>query len=443
MNEVKSPFLKHADFMFLDILILECLYLVLAKTMIRKAQWIRFGVHEEVAFLIPFTIIILFFLHNFYRDIIRRPFYREIISSVAYMSCISIVIMAFLYFTKGGYLYSRKLFGTFYATGICVLICTHKIYKKFVIKHIKKVKCVYVCQNPVSPKEIEDIQKQDMSIEIDHVFKSPIDKEEFNEYRNAHTVDAVIMDTNQDEEDYFMDSGLPVYIRIDTLFDVPNPRMEVRGKMVVIEASHAIAMQWELILKRIMDIVGSIIGLIITGIAFLIFAPIIKKQSPGPVFYTQIRVGKNGKQFKFYKFRSMYPDADARKAELMKENKINGAMFKIDNDPRIIPIGHFMRKHSIDELPQFYNVLKGDMSLVGTRPPTLEEWEAYSSHHRARLSAKPGLTGVWQVSGRSDITNFEDVVEMDMQYIRGWTISKDIHLILKTIVVVIKGTGAR
>lgn len=139
----------------------------------------------------------------------------------------------------------------------------------------------------------------------------------------------------------------------------------------------------------------------------------------------------------------MYPDADQRKAELMDQNQMEGLMFKMDDDPRIIPIGRFMRKYSIDEMPQFWNVLKGDMSLVGTRPPTEDEWKQYSPHHRARLSVKPGLTGMWQVSGRSNIVDFEKVVRLDMKYIREWSLKLDFKLLLKTISVVLRGQGSK
>ena len=167
-------------------------------------------------------------------------------------------------------------------------------------------------------------------------------------------------------------------------------------------------------LKRFFDIIGALVGLAITGILFIIIAPQIYHADPGPVIYTSIRIGKNGRQFKFYKFRSMYQDADVRKAELMSQNKVNGLMFKIDNDPRIIPgIGNFIRKTSLDEFPQFWNVLKGNMSLVGTRPPTLDEWQQYEEGHRIRMSMRPGITGIWQVSGRSSITDFNEVVKMD------------------------------
>ena len=199
--------------------------------------------------------------------------------------------------------------------------------------------------------------------------------------------------------------------------------------------------------KRAMDIAGGLIGCIITGILYLIVAPCIYIKSPGPVFFSQIRVGKNGKRFKLYKFRSMYMDAEKRKKELMAQNRVkDGMMFKLDHDPRIIGgdkgIGGFIRKYSIDEFPQFWNVLKGDMSLVGTRPPTIDEWDKYELHHRVRLAIKPGITGMWQVSGRSDITDFEEVVRLDKEYITKWSLGLDVKIVMRTVGVVFGKSGA-
>ncbi len=169
----------------------------------------------------------------------------------------------------------------------------------------------------------------------------------------------------------------------------------------------------------------------------------IKLDSKGPVLFSQIRIGRNGRRFKIYKFRSMYIDAEERKKELEKENEIKGLMFKIENDPRVTKVGAFLRKTSIDELPQFYNVFKGDMSLVGTRPPTADEFEKYNQYYRRRISMTPGLTGMWQVSGRSDIEDFDDVVKYDLMYIDNWTLRLDIKILFQTIGVVLFGKGAK
>ena len=198
-----------------------------------------------------------------------------------------------------------------------------------------------------------------------------------------------------------------------------------------------------LVVKRFFDIVGALVGLAICGIIYIFAAPAIKLDSPGPVIFSQIRIGRNGKRFKFYKFRSMYIDAEERKKSLMADNEMNGLMFKMDDDPRITKVGKFMRKTSLDEFPQFWNVLKGDMSLVGTRPPTEDEFLHYDEHYRERLSIRPGITGLWQVSGRSEITNFDDVVKLDLRYIDHWSLGLDARILFKTISVVFKHKGAK
>lgn len=197
-----------------------------------------------------------------------------------------------------------------------------------------------------------------------------------------------------------------------------------------------------MILKRLMDIVGALVGLIISVPIIAVTAIPLKLESPGPLFFRQKRVGLNGRTFYICKLRSMYMDAEQRKKDLMAQNKMQGLMFKMDDDPRITKVGKFIRRTSIDELPQFWNILKGDMSLVGTRPPTLDEYEQYDSHHKRRLSMKPGLTGLWQVSGRSNIQNFEEVVKLDVAYIDNWSLGLDVRILVKTIGVVFRRTGA-
>ncbi len=227
------------------------------------------------------------------------------------------------------------------------------------------------------------------------------------------------------------------------------------GGTTVLTLSNNYAPPLQLLMKRLMDIVGGFVGSVFALLIILIIGPIIKLKSPGPILYKSERIGQNGKRFKMIKIRSMVMDAEAKKKELMDQNRIkDGMMFKMEWDPRVIGnielpdgtkktgIGEFIRKTSLDEFPQFFNILKGEMSLVGTRPPTPDEWEKYELHHRARLATKPGLTGMWQISGRSNIKDFEEVVKLDTEYIQNWSMELDLKILLKTIRSVLKRNGA-
>lgn len=239
------------------------------------------------------------------------------------------------------------------------------------------------------------------------------------------------------------DIGVTVHIKIDILdkfsdFDVALGRI---GGNVVATFAHRFYAYKKLLVKRTIDIVGGIIGTLIMFICLIFVVPAIKLDSPGPVFFKQKRVGKGGRYFYIYKFRSMYSDAEERKKDMLSDNEMNGLMFKVTNDQRITKVGRFLRKTSMDELPQFINVLMGDMSLVGTRPPTIDEFKQYAGYHKRRLSMKPGITGMWQAYGRNKVTNFEDVVKMDLQYIDNWSLTLDIKILLKTVITVFKEGG--
>jgi exopolysaccharide biosynthesis polyprenyl glycosylphosphotransferase len=197
----------------------------------------------------------------------------------------------------------------------------------------------------------------------------------------------------------------------------------------------------QLLLKRMMDLVGGIIGLLITVLLYPVMAILIKLDSPGPVLFSHHRAGKGGRPFTIYKFRSMYADAEQKKLDLQDSNVHDGPIFKVDDDPRITRVGRVIRKFSLDEFPQFWNVLKGEMSLVGTRPPTLDEVAEYEDHHFRRISIKPGLTGLWQVSGRNKITDFDEVVALDVRYIREWNLWFDVEIILRTVLIVLFPSG--
>lgn len=191
--------------------------------------------------------------------------------------------------------------------------------------------------------------------------------------------------------------------------------------------------------KRLMDICVALLGLSITAVLYPWISWRIRRESPGPVIFKQRRVGENGRLFNCYKFRTMFLDAEARKQELMAQNQMQGPIFKIDKDPRITRFGAFLRATSLDELPQFLNILRGDMSVVGTRPPTPDEVAKYEVHYRRRLSVRPGLTGMWQVSGRNEIKKFEDILALDLQYIDHWSLWLDVRIIFKTIWVAFLG----
>ncbi len=197
---------------------------------------------------------------------------------------------------------------------------------------------------------------------------------------------------------------------------------------------------WGRIIKRIFDIFFSLVVLIILGWLFVLIAIMIKIESPGPVFYCSERVGRKGKMFVIYKFRSMVINADKMKKELMAMNEAEGPMFKIKNDPRITRVGHFIRKTRIDELPQVWNVLKGDMSWIGPRPPLADEVKQYKAHHLKRLAIKSGITGPWQVTGRHDL-DFDDIVKLDTYYIENWSIELDVQIFFKTIWLMLTRAG--
>lgn len=283
------------------------------------------------------------------------------------------------------------------------------------------------------------------------------------EYTRTSWVDEVLMDIEPGVGrpdalvEKFLEMGTVTHFRITQTVEKSGRKLVVEkfGTYPVVTAAINYASPRQLFMKRCLDILGGLVGCILTGILCIFLAPAIYIQSPGPIFFSQIRVGKNGKRFRLYKFRSMYIDAEERKAELMKQNKMSdGRMFKLDEDPRIIGsrilpdgtykkgIGNFIRDWSIDEFPQFFNVLKGELSLVGTRPPLVSEVEQYELRHCTRLAMKPGITGMWQVSGRSKITDFDEVVKLDREYIENWSFGKDLRILAKTVVAVLRKDGA-
>ncbi len=272
------------------------------------------------------------------------------------------------------------------------------------------------------------------------------------DYIKGSVVDEVFMHVSYTDGKYVKEfiskveeMGIIVYLNINVLDgcdSMSNPITNLHGIPVVTFATKTFSWN-QLFVKRAIDIVGGLVGCLLTIILTIFVAPPLLIESPGPLFFRQKRVGRNGRYFNIVKFRSMYVDAEERKKDLMDQNEMSGAMFKMTNDPRVTKVGKFIRDTSIDEFPQFFNVVKGDMSLVGTRPPTVDEFEKYSPYHKRRLSLKPGITGLWQVSGRSNIDDFEEVVRLDLEYIDNWSIALDFKILLKTISVVINKVGSK
>jgi exopolysaccharide biosynthesis polyprenyl glycosylphosphotransferase len=198
------------------------------------------------------------------------------------------------------------------------------------------------------------------------------------------------------------------------------------------------------VFKQVIDFFGALILVTLLSWLFIAVALVIRLTSPGPIFFRQLRSGLNGRPFTILKFRTMVSDAEQRKQELAALNEMNGPVFKVTNDPRVTPIGRWLRKFSIDELPQLINVLRGEMSLVGPRPLPVDEVKRFSDMaHRRRLSVKPGLTCLWQVSGRNNVSDFKDWVRLDLEYIDNWSLWLDLKILWRTIPVVLAGTGAR
>lgn len=470
----KHKWLKHIDFIVLDLLAAELA--LFCSVMIRFDGGIIFfdifenyTLYQRLALIIIYIDLALTLFTDTYHRILRRDKYQEFRSSAWHTLVNLLGTLAIMYATQTSYYYSRTVI-VWYAILMFVFTYVFRVIRKKIVRRQKSKlghkhpmlvvadsRSVDYCLNQIAydpdtnfqvvglcitDKDMtgQTIQGFPVVTDIEGLFSYVVDHDSI---REAYIDDDLIFRREQ-IADMMLEQGLEVHIGLvhnDTSFGYKV--LEQYGDTMTLTTSMLIASNRQAFIKRLMDIMGALVGLVFTAIAFVIFAPIIKIQSPGPVFFSQRRIGRGGRKFKFYKFRSMYTDAEERKAALMAQNEMQGFMFKMENDPRIFPIGHFIRKYSIDELPQFWNVLKGDMSLVGTRPPLESEYAQYELHHKARLAIKPGLTGMWQVSGRSDITDFEDVVKLDTEYIANWSVWLDIKILFKTLMVVVKGSGSR
>ena len=483
-RKISTGWLKHWDFELADLICIEIAFFmayflrhrdVIASTM----DWY----FELGAVMLLIQCVVVLF-GNSYKGIVHRNAWTEFLAVVRHVTIIEAVFVVYEFIMKETDALSRYVILVSWALAVFLCYVVRLVLKAFVRSYItdsrhqgkmlvltehsraettmKKLLSKPVREYRITAIAMPEVDRKGEEIDFSKQLKTKHEviygEKEFWEYVRTNVVDEVFIDIFHNEAelnkivDQLLAMGITVHIGMNFLPDeLPNKFVEKIGATHAVTTSIKTARTWEIAAKRAMDIAGGIVGLMLTGIAYIFVAPIIKKESPGPVFFKQERVGRNGRSFYIYKFRSMYMDAEERKKELMAQNEMQGLMFKMENDPRIIGsekgpdkgIGNFIRKTSIDELPQFWNILKGDMSLVGTRPPTKQEYEQYELHHKIRLSMKPGLTGMWQTSGRSEITDFEEVVRLDTKYIENWNLWLDIKLIFKTIGVVLDRKGSK
>ena len=472
---------RHIDFIVFDMFSLQVAFAL--AFMIRNDGGSPYAdlMYRSIAVVLELIDLIVILFFGTMRDVLKRGYYMEFLRTGQHVILVELLTAMYLVTVQEGELFSRFILYSFAVLYMLISYPVRLLWKAILRKQpivgahrtllilapadkmeqavenirenqydIFRIAGLAVLDCDMTDKTIEEIPVvANLDTVVNYVCKEWIDEVYIEPDGSAYDTKKLM--------EKFMEMGVTVHINLDV--EVQNfggkQFVEKIGEETVLTASINATTSRQAFLKRTMDIAGGVIGCILTGIIFIFVAPAIFISSPGSIFFSQTRVGKNGKRFRMYKFRTMYPDAEERKKELIKSNRIDdGRMFKLEVDPRIIGnrvlpdgtqkqgIGQFLRITSLDEFPQFFNVLKGDMSLVGTRPPTEDEWEQYELHHRIRLSVKPGISGLWQVSGRSNITSFEEVVNLDTQYILKWSMGLDIKILLKTLLVVFKREGA-
>ena len=471
--------LKHLDFILLDLGCLCAAFVLAYAVRMGTFRFLEEEAYRSLALVVLLSDLAVTILFNSFKNVLKRGYYREFAMTVKHVCLVEAVVIVYLFTIQESVAYSRVIV---YLFGIFYFLFSYLVRQRWK-KHLGKVmetagrrSLLIVTVDSLAREAAENVSTYNYeqfrlaglavlnrNLRGQRIADVPVvaGAEDVVECVCRGWIDEVLVCLPQDMPcprelmEKFLQMGVVVHTVLYQALENRGQKQFVERISTVLTNSINYATQTQQFIKRAMDIAGGLVGSLITCVLFLILAPVIYILSPGPIFFCQERVGKNGKRFRMYKFRSMYPDAEERKKELLEKNRIDGGlMFKMEGDPRIIGsrvlpdgtvkkgFGNFMRDFSLDEFPQFFNVLKGDMSLVGTRPPTVDEWEKYELHHRARLAIRPGITGLWQVSGRSGITDFEEVVELDTRYITEWSMGLDCRILLKTLGVVVRKRGA-
>ncbi len=462
----------------LVVLALDCICITVSLIL---ANYIRNGRlfgsdNERMDFgMLLVACLTVYLAMNLLRNTNRNMFLRGPLHEIVHIVQSNVFLFGgaavILYFLSLLDAYSRLVFLFFVLIDCVLMFVVHQLWKKMLPALYRRFwetrKLLIVADGAFAKDLMHDLKNmKDFSYELTgialldmketpEVFEGmPVvsDKRRLVEYCRGASLDEVIIAVSGgSKKEILADMEVLADMGITIHYQIPVPELNGArqkvlsqfGRFYTVTYANRVAPVGQLLLKRLLDLCGAAVGCVVLGLLTVVVGPLIKLESPGPVFFSQKRVGRNGRIFKMYKFRSMYADAEERKKELMDQNEMNGLMFKMENDPRITKIGRFLRKTSLDEFPQFINILKSDMSLVGTRPPTLDEFAQYSPNHKKRLSFRPGLTGMWQISGRSDITDFEEIVRMDVEYIDNWSFMLDVKILLKTFLAVFTGSGAK
>lgn len=416
------------------------------------------------------SIHIVEFFTDINYNFFRRGYFEEFVSVVRNQFIYTILWIVILYLVHRTADLSRLVFGYFIVINIMFTFIFRILFKQYMTRIYKISKYSSRLLLVSSSTQVETVLGNligynewnrilvgvvltDKSQVGEVICGLPIvaDRTSLLNYVVHHNVDEIFINDNIIMHEPILEKwiselenmGVIVDLNID-IFNIPSSGKKVLnrvGKYSVVTFARNIFSNRQILAKRMLDITGSLVGVIILGIATVFVAPAIKLDSPGPVFFGQTRVGKMVENLLFI---SSVPCIKMQNKEkrTYEKNEVKGLMFKMEDDPRITRVGKILRNTSIDELPQFWNVLRGDMSLVGTRPPTVDEFERYEAKHKCRLSMTPGLTGLWQISGRSDIKDFDEVVKLDMQYIDNWSILQDIKILILTVWVVLTGKGS-
>ncbi|SHI03104.1 exopolysaccharide biosynthesis polyprenyl glycosylphosphotransferase [Butyrivibrio fibrisolvens DSM 3071] len=426
------------------------------------------NLHFLVCVVIIFVASVYSFGVDYNRDFMKRRMPQESYALIKYEMVIFVGTTVIIYLINIGSTFSRLVMFYFAILDYILTLLSHHFAKTFLGAYWKNadtaVKMLVLTEEKFLEKTIRHLQHhldinyrivgavcldKDMKGEVVRGVNIIADRKGLLKTVTIMPLDDVFIytpDSTQNALEDVINAFQDMGVRVNYCVELPGMRgrtsVDMIGGYSVVTYSKGTGRYRALIIKRMFDILGGLVGIIFTGILTVFVGLAIKIDSPGPIFFSQTRIGRNGRRFKIYKFRSMYIDAEERKKELESQNEMTGLMFKMKDDPRITKVGAFIRKTSLDEFPQFLNILKGDMSLVGTRPPTEAEFEQYNEYYRRRISMTPGLTGMWQVSGRSDIEDFDEIVKLDLQYIDNWSLGLDLKILLKTVSVVFKGSGA-